>query len=66
VAWSRVAFGSHHLSDVLASVVLAVPLAVISKKTLLPYLELQFAKLDRSRPKEKVFVPPQPRKGHVQ
>lgn len=66
VAWSRVAFGSHHLSDVVASVALAVPLAVILKKTLLPYVELRFAKLDRSRQKEKVFVPADPQKGHAQ
>src|SRR5215469_15665072 len=65
VAWSRVAFGSHHLSDVIASVVLAVPLAVILKKTLLPYLEIQFARLDSSRRKEKNFAPTGPQKGHA-
>lgn len=66
VGWSRVAFGSHHLSDVVASVVLAVPLAVMLKRTLLPHLEIQFARLDSSRRKEKIFAPPNPRKGHAQ
>jgi membrane-associated phospholipid phosphatase len=65
VAWSRVAFGSHHLSDVMASVVLAVPLAVILKRTLLPYLENQFARLNRSWQKEKSFAPTDPEKGHA-
>ena len=65
VAWSRVAFGSHHLSDVMASVVLAVPLAVILKRTLLPYLETQFARLNSSWRKEKVFAPADPQKGHA-
>jgi membrane-associated phospholipid phosphatase len=31
VMWSRIALDCHHLSDVVASVVLAVPLAVLSK-----------------------------------
>ncbi|HTR43816.1 MAG TPA: phosphatase PAP2 family protein [Pseudomonadales bacterium] len=57
VSWSRIAFQSHHFSDVVASVVLAVPLAVIMKKNLLPYLELRFAKFDYPRQKEKRFVP---------
>lgn len=65
VAWSRVAFGSHHLSDVIASVVLAVPLAVILKKTLLPFLEIRFARRNHSPQKEKIFVPPDPQKGHA-
>lgn len=65
VSWSRVAFQSHHFSDVVASAVLAVPLAVILKRILLPYLELQFAKLDRHWSKEKVFVPSGTGKGHA-
>ncbi len=48
VMWSRVALGSHHLSDVVASAVLAIPLAVLSKKVLLPFLETQFNNLDRA------------------
>jgi membrane-associated phospholipid phosphatase len=66
VAWSRVAFGSHHLSDVVASVVLAVPLAVIMEKILLPHLQTQFARLNGSRQKEIIFVPPDTQKGHAQ
>ncbi len=65
VSWSRIAFQSHHFSDVVASVVLAIPVAVILKNPFLPYLELQFAKLDRLWPKEKIFVPPGPEKGHA-
>jgi membrane-associated phospholipid phosphatase len=66
VSWSRIAFRSHHFSDVVASVVLAIPLAMILKKILLPYLELQFAKLDRLFPqREKVFVPSSHEKGHA-
>ena len=45
VMWSRVALGSHHFSDVVASAVLAIPLAVLSKKVLLPFLETQFVRL---------------------
>jgi len=42
VMWSRIALQWHHLSDVLASAVLAVPLAVLMKKALLPSVEFQF------------------------
>lgn len=45
VMWSRIALQCHHLSDVVASVVLAIPLAVLSKKVLLPSLEFQFIRL---------------------
>lgn len=45
VMWSRIALQCHHLSDVVASVVLAVPLAVLSKQVLLPPLEFQFTRL---------------------
>jgi membrane-associated phospholipid phosphatase len=65
VSWSRVAFQSHHFSDVVASVVLAVPLAVTLKKALLPYLEVRFAKFERPRQKEKIFVPADSPKGHA-
>jgi membrane-associated phospholipid phosphatase len=45
VMWSRIALQCHHLSDVVASAVLAIPLAVLSKKVLLPFLEFQFNRL---------------------
>ncbi|HXB60207.1 MAG TPA: phosphatase PAP2 family protein [Candidatus Acidoferrales bacterium] len=51
VMWSRVAVQAHHLSDVVASVVLAIPLAMFSKKVLLPPLEAYFAKLEQARRK---------------
>jgi membrane-associated phospholipid phosphatase len=40
VIWSRIAVQAHHLSDVAASVVLAIPLAVFCKKALLQPLEV--------------------------
>jgi membrane-associated phospholipid phosphatase len=43
VMWSRIALQCHHLSDVVASVVLAIPLAVLSKRVLLPFLEDKLA-----------------------
>jgi len=58
VAWSRVALQSHHFSDVTAAAVLAIPLAVILKKTLWPSVELHFmnwyrvALFTRGRPVE--------------
>ncbi len=45
VMWSRIALQCHHLSDVIASIVLAIPLAVLSKHILLPFLEVQFNRL---------------------
>ena len=47
VMWSRIALQCHHLSDVIASIVLAIPLAVLSKKVLLPSLEFQFNRLHK-------------------
>ena len=47
VMWSRIALECHHLSDVLASTLLAVPLAVWLKRRLLPAVEFQFNNLDR-------------------
>jgi membrane-associated phospholipid phosphatase len=47
VIWSRIAVQAHHLSDVVASVVLAVPLAIFSKKVLLQPLEHHFENLER-------------------
>lgn len=48
VLWSRVALQCHHLSDVVASIVLAVPLALMLKKFLLPSVEFQFGNLHRA------------------
>ena len=42
VMWSRIALEWHHFSDVLASAVVAIPLAVLLKKALLPSVEFQF------------------------
>lgn len=52
VMWSRIALQCHHLSDVVASIVLSVPLAIMSKKVLLPPIESQFANLIRSSQKQ--------------
>jgi undecaprenyl-diphosphatase len=51
VMWSRIALQCHHLSDVVASAALALPLAVLAKKYLLPSLEFHFINLRRSRGK---------------
>jgi membrane-associated phospholipid phosphatase len=51
VMWSRVALQAHHLSDVVASVVLAIPLAMLSKKVLLQSLEFHFGNLEQARRK---------------
>jgi membrane-associated phospholipid phosphatase len=48
VAWSRIALQCHHLSDVVASTVLAIPLAVLAKKVLFPTVEFQFGNLHRA------------------
>jgi membrane-associated phospholipid phosphatase len=47
VVWSRMALQCHHLSDVLASAVLSIALAVWLKPLLLPSLETQFGRLRR-------------------
>ena len=47
VMWSRIALQCHHLSDVVASAVLAIPLAVLAKSILLPTVEFQFGNLHR-------------------
>jgi membrane-associated phospholipid phosphatase len=52
VMWSRIALQSHHLSDVVAAVVLAVPVAMLSKRWLLPCVEREFEKFDRKRQKQ--------------
>ena len=48
VMWSRIALQCHHLSDVIASAMLAIPLAVMLKKVLLPSVEFQFGNLHRA------------------
>jgi len=48
VVWSRVALQWHHLSDVLASTVLAITLAQCLKPRLLPSLEFQCGNLNRA------------------
>lgn len=47
VMWSRLAQQWHHLSDVVASTVLAIPLALLLRKYLLPSVEFQFDRLHR-------------------
>jgi membrane-associated phospholipid phosphatase len=47
VMWSRIALQAHHLSDVLASVVLAIPMAIWLRRILLPSVEFQFGNLNR-------------------
>jgi membrane-associated phospholipid phosphatase len=45
VMWSRIALQCHHLSDVIASAVLSIPLAILCKRLLLPTIEWQFGRL---------------------
>lgn len=51
VMWARIALGCHHFSDVVASTVLAIPLAILFKKTLWPTVELQFVNPQLARKK---------------
>jgi membrane-associated phospholipid phosphatase len=51
VMWSRIALQAHHLSDVLASAALAIPLAMLAKNILLPAVEFHFANFHRERTK---------------
>jgi len=48
VVWSRIALQCHHLSDVVASTALAIPLALLSHKVLLPSVEFQIGNLHRT------------------
>jgi len=48
VMWSRIALQCHHLSDVAASTLLSIPLAVMLKPLLLPSVEFQFGNLSRA------------------
>ena len=53
VMWSRIALQSHHLSDVVASTMLAIPLAVLLEQIVRPTVEFQFGNLHRElRPKK--------------
>lgn len=52
VMWSRIALECHHLSDVLASTVLAIALALWLKPRLLPTVEFQFGNLHRALRKQ--------------
>ncbi len=47
VIWSRVALQCHHLSDMLASTVLSIAMAIWLKRILLPFTETQFSRLNR-------------------
>ena len=49
VMWSRIALECHHLSDVIASVVLSIPLAIFCRNNLSPLIEAQFSKWYRVR-----------------
>lgn len=48
VMWSRIALECHHPSDELASVVLAIPMAIWFKKVLLPPMETYFGSWHRA------------------
>ena len=45
VMWSRIALQCHHLTDVLASTFLSIPLAILLRKTLYPTVEMRVVKL---------------------
>lgn len=45
VMWSRIALQCHHLSDVVASTILSIPLAIMSKELLFPTIESQIGRL---------------------
>ena len=48
VAWSRIALSAHHFSDVVASTVLSIAVAVWLKPILLASVEFQFGNLHRA------------------
>jgi membrane-associated phospholipid phosphatase len=56
VMWSRIALQAHHLSDVIASAALAIPLAMLANSSLLPTVEFQFGNLHRSFSKQKKAI----------
>jgi len=45
VMWSRIAQGSHHLSDVAASIVIAIPIAVLMKRYFASANQMYFEKM---------------------
>ena len=53
VMWSRVALQWHHLADVLASAMLALPLAWLIKKFVAPTVDFHFDNLHRAWKKKK-------------
>ncbi len=53
VMWSRIALQCHHLSDVVASTLLSIPLAILLKRLLLTSVEFQFGNLHRALRKNK-------------
>ncbi len=53
VMWSRIALQCHHLSDVVASTLLSIPLAILLKRVLLTSMEFQFGNLHRALRKRK-------------
>ena len=53
VMWSRIALQCHHLSDVVASTLLSIPLAILLKRLLLTSVEFQFGNLHRALRKKK-------------
>ena len=53
VMWSRIALQCHHLSDVMASTLLSIPLAILLKRLLLTSVEFQFGNLHRALRKKK-------------
>jgi membrane-associated phospholipid phosphatase len=52
VMWSRIALQCHHLSDVIASAAVAIPLAILCKPLLLPSIEFHFANVQRAMGKK--------------
>jgi membrane-associated phospholipid phosphatase len=52
VMWSRIALQCHHLSDVVASAALAIPLAWLLRPLLLPSVEFQFGNVHRAWSKD--------------
>ena len=49
VMWSRIALECHHFSDVVASVVVVIPVAIFLNKRLAPALRIKFDQMERKR-----------------
>jgi membrane-associated phospholipid phosphatase len=56
VMWSRIALQAHHLSDVVASTAVAIPLALLSKQVLFTSVEFQAGNLHRALRKNKTSL----------